>query len=323
MTWFRVDDAMALSPAVLAAGNRAMGLWVRAGAWSAQHLTEGHVPATVVRLLGGTRADTTALVDAGLWQPDGDDWAFRDWAASNPSKEQVEADRAAAAARQRRARDTARARAAEATAPPPSRRDTPAPVTPPSRRDSRPCHAVSHGPPIPSHTDKENAPPAVVRRPAPAAPPGAPPDAPAAAVPDGPPAPAEDPPGGAPPTAQRLVAAWLDRCARRPPARIVARVGAQVATLLAEGIPAADVAAGLHAWHDRRLDPSTLPSVVNELMQGPPVPRTNGRAGDGRGPHRPSTTDARVAAGLALTARYAAAEGHPPPPDPLALGAAP
>ena len=41
MTWFRVDDTLAMHPKVYAAGNAAMGLWVRAGAWSMQQLTDG------------------------------------------------------------------------------------------------------------------------------------------------------------------------------------------------------------------------------------------------------------------------------------------
>ena len=33
--WFKVDDNLALHPKVLGAGNAAMGMWVRAGSWSA------------------------------------------------------------------------------------------------------------------------------------------------------------------------------------------------------------------------------------------------------------------------------------------------
>jgi len=137
---------------------------------------------------------------------------------------------------------------------------------------------------------------------------------PTAAPPAAAPAPADpDPP---PDGAQALVAAWIDRCARRPPSSVVARVGRHLRELLADGVDPADAAAGLAAWHDRRLDPSTLPSVVNEVMQGP-------RAAPARnGPSRPSTTDARVADALALAARYAAAE-HDPPDPPALNGAAP
>ena len=38
MAWFKVDDKLAFHPKVLTAGNTAIGLWVRAGAWSADQL---------------------------------------------------------------------------------------------------------------------------------------------------------------------------------------------------------------------------------------------------------------------------------------------
>lgn len=34
MSWFKVDDHLAFHRKTLAAGNEAMGLWVRAGSWS-------------------------------------------------------------------------------------------------------------------------------------------------------------------------------------------------------------------------------------------------------------------------------------------------
>ena len=64
--------------------------------------------------------------------------------------------------------------------------------------------------------------------------------------------------------------------------------------MLAEGIAYADVRAGLAAWHDKRLNPSALPSVVHEVREGP---RTTARKG--------STTDERVRQGLELAAHFA------------------
>ena len=52
MAWFKVDDTFAMHEKVLAAGNSAIGLWVRSGAWSMQQLTDGFVPDHVVRALG-------------------------------------------------------------------------------------------------------------------------------------------------------------------------------------------------------------------------------------------------------------------------------
>ena len=44
MSWFKVDDQLAFNAKVVAAGNEAMGLWVRAGSWSAAQLTDGFIP---------------------------------------------------------------------------------------------------------------------------------------------------------------------------------------------------------------------------------------------------------------------------------------
>ena len=52
MPWFKIDDSSHSHPKFVRAGNAALGLWVRCGAYSAQHLTEGHVPAEIVRVYG-------------------------------------------------------------------------------------------------------------------------------------------------------------------------------------------------------------------------------------------------------------------------------
>ena len=44
MSWFKVDDQLAFNAKIVAAGNEAMGLWVRAGSWSAAQLTNGFIP---------------------------------------------------------------------------------------------------------------------------------------------------------------------------------------------------------------------------------------------------------------------------------------
>lgn len=69
--------------------------------------------------------------------------------------------------------------------------------------------------------------------------------------------------------------------------------------MLAEGIDPVDVRRGLAAWHSKGLHPSTLPSIVNQLM--------NATGTIGTVP-RPSTTDQRVNAALQLAAQFDAAE---------------
>lgn len=107
MPWFKVDDTLPFHAKVLAAGNAAMGLWVRAGAWSMQQLSDGHIPAHVARSMG-TRAEVKRLVDVGLWVEKDDGFAFHQWAPRQPTRAHVLAEREAAAERQKVAREKRR-----------------------------------------------------------------------------------------------------------------------------------------------------------------------------------------------------------------------
>jgi len=135
MSWFKVDDGLWGHPKWLAATPGARALWVTAGSWCADQLTDGRVPQHVLAVLAGRTREADELVRLGLWKPHEDGWEFHDWAQFQPSREQVQADRAAAKERQRRARERARE----------SRRDT--------HRDSRVTSDVSHGPPDPTRPD--------------------------------------------------------------------------------------------------------------------------------------------------------------------------
>jgi hypothetical protein len=108
MAWFKVDDNLAFHSKSMLAGNAAMGLWVRAGSWSAQQLTEGFVPLHMIASLG-TRAQASALVKAKLWTEEPGGFRFWQWndEGRQPRKEDVLAERAAARDRQRRARERA------------------------------------------------------------------------------------------------------------------------------------------------------------------------------------------------------------------------
>jgi len=89
VTWFRVDDNLAMHPKVMMAGNAAMGLWVRAGSYCGQHNTDGFLPASMAKTLG-TPAQIRALLDAGLWHKCGDGYEFHEWSERQPSREDVE-----------------------------------------------------------------------------------------------------------------------------------------------------------------------------------------------------------------------------------------
>lgn len=88
MPWFRVDDTLAFHAKTLAAGNAAMGLWVRAGSWSMQQLTDGFIPDHVAQSLG-TRGEARRLVQAGLWDDMPSGYAFHQWEGRQPSADDV------------------------------------------------------------------------------------------------------------------------------------------------------------------------------------------------------------------------------------------
>lgn len=94
MAWFKVDDGLYSHRKWLSTSKPARALWVTAGSWASDQLTDGYVPASVLPILGGNRREATQLVASGLWIEDGDGWRFHDWHERNPAREQVEERRA-------------------------------------------------------------------------------------------------------------------------------------------------------------------------------------------------------------------------------------
>jgi hypothetical protein len=89
MVWFRVDDNLTFHPKVVEAGNAAMGLWVRAGAWSAANLTDGLIP-TPVALRIGSRSLCYRLLNSGLFVDELHGFRMHDWCEKNFTKIQIE-----------------------------------------------------------------------------------------------------------------------------------------------------------------------------------------------------------------------------------------
>ncbi len=108
MTWFKVDDTLGSHPKPRAAGLAAMGLWVVAGAWSSQHLTEGFVPDWYVKSWPSGHKRAADLVQSGLWVEADSGYRFHQWEERQPTKAQVESEREAARERQRRHRESKR-----------------------------------------------------------------------------------------------------------------------------------------------------------------------------------------------------------------------
>jgi len=89
MPWFMVDDDMTFHPKTLAAGNDAMGMWVRAGSWCQKQLNGGFVPREMVAALGGEEL-AERLVSVGLWTKNRTGFRFHQWDERQMSKEEVE-----------------------------------------------------------------------------------------------------------------------------------------------------------------------------------------------------------------------------------------
>ncbi|MFE0533801.1 hypothetical protein ACFW20_07105 [Streptomyces nigra] len=118
MPWFNVDDKAHSHRKIMKAGNAAVGLWVRAGSYVAQHLTDGVVPGEVAGMYG-TRPQIARLVTVGLWhahghicpscpQPAEGDYYMHDYhdrANGNPLRAEVEQRRKRAADRKARQRN--------------------------------------------------------------------------------------------------------------------------------------------------------------------------------------------------------------------------
>lgn len=108
ITWFKVDDGFAFHPKAIMAGNAALGLWVRAGAWCGANLTDGALPKHMIGTFGAQKRDARKLVEVGLWVETKDGYQFHEWEQMQPSKAEVLAERAKNKERQQRFRDRQR-----------------------------------------------------------------------------------------------------------------------------------------------------------------------------------------------------------------------
>jgi len=99
--WFKVDDNLAFHRKVVAAGNAAMGLWVRAGSWCSQHLTDGYVPDHMIAVLGSA-SQREKLIKVGLWIEVDGGCQFHGWneKGRQPTSKSVLEEREKAAGRQ-------------------------------------------------------------------------------------------------------------------------------------------------------------------------------------------------------------------------------
>lgn len=144
MPWFAVDDNADMDPKLVKAGNPAVGLWLRCGAYAARHLTDGMIPGEVARLYG-TATQIKKLVVVGLWhehghacddpkcqQPQPGDYYMHGYLnGANKPRAEVEARRRKDAEKKQnwRARQSG---SDDRPPPPPKRPQRPAPAGPPA-----------------------------------------------------------------------------------------------------------------------------------------------------------------------------------------------
>lgn len=108
MTWFKVDDGFYDHPKVDDLPLEVVGLWLLCGTYAARHLTDGVVSAQRVRKFGGTDDMCSALVRANMWRTHPEGYEFVDWGDWNPTRDEVEAERAKSRERMRRRRQASR-----------------------------------------------------------------------------------------------------------------------------------------------------------------------------------------------------------------------
>ena len=110
MPWFNADSKMHAHPKMRKAGLEAMGLWIVAGTYSADLLTDGFVPDWYIETWPKGHKIATQLIVAQLWEKAEGGYQILSWNEYQRSREQVEADRAKWRERQKRARDNRRER---------------------------------------------------------------------------------------------------------------------------------------------------------------------------------------------------------------------
>jgi|GEM_PF-3445398 hypothetical protein len=100
MPWGRVDDDFYDHPKVLALGRQRLaciGLYFLAISWSNRYLTDGRLDLRRLQTLGGDQHSASRLADrlveAGLFDRDGEDYLIHDFLTRNKSRQQVQIER--------------------------------------------------------------------------------------------------------------------------------------------------------------------------------------------------------------------------------------
>jgi hypothetical protein len=95
MPWVKLDDSFDAHKKARKAGLEALGLHLRALSNAGKELDD-HVDREWVRERGGPKGEKLAqqLVEARLWETNGDGWIIHDFFDFNPTREEWDTDRA-------------------------------------------------------------------------------------------------------------------------------------------------------------------------------------------------------------------------------------
>lgn len=102
--WLKIDDKFHDHPKVVAAGNAAVGLWVRCASYSADYELDGFIPETTARQVSEHYTQMRRLNRVGLWVPTEGGFHLPDFLEYNPSAEEVRDRRKQDAQRKRNGR---------------------------------------------------------------------------------------------------------------------------------------------------------------------------------------------------------------------------
>lgn len=109
MTWFKVDDSFYDHPKLEGVSMAARGLWITAGSYSANKLTDGYVTTLVLKRFTKRAANLSAeLIEAGLWSATDDGICFHDWCDYQPTRNAVTSERLRTKERQKAWRERKR-----------------------------------------------------------------------------------------------------------------------------------------------------------------------------------------------------------------------
>lgn len=94
MTWVKLDDKFWADPKIEEVGNEAAGAYARMLSYCGDHLTDGVVTDAKARYIAKSKV-IERLAEFGLIVKRGTGWEIPKYLEFNPSREQVEAKRAA------------------------------------------------------------------------------------------------------------------------------------------------------------------------------------------------------------------------------------